>query len=78
MKRLILAQFILLLAGTMFAWTNFGIELFDWMNKRACTTGCAIGLVNPFLTPCFYGAVFFLTAFILSAVMLKKAGAGNR
>jgi hypothetical protein len=72
MKKLALAQFIVLLAGTLFAWTNFGIELVDWLNKRACTTGCAVGLVNPFLTPCFYGAVVFLLAFILSAVMLKK------
>lgn len=73
MKKLITAQFIILLAGTLFAWTNFGIELFDWMNKRACTTGCAVGLVNPFLTPCFYGAAVFALAFVLSAVMLKKS-----
>ncbi len=74
MKKLITIQFIVLLAGTAFAWTNFGIELVDWLNKRDCTTGCAVGLVNPFLTPCFYGALVFTLAFVLSAVMLKKAG----
>jgi len=72
MKKLLFLQFYLLLGGTIFAWSNFGIELNDWLNKRACTTGCAIGLVNPFLTPCFYGAIFFLLAFILSTIILKK------
>ncbi len=73
MKKIITAQFVILLAGTIFAWTNFGIELVDWLNKRACTTGCAVGLVNPFFTPCFYGAMVFALAFVLSAVMLKKS-----
>jgi len=72
MKKTILAQFIILLMGTMFAWGNFGVELMDWLKKRACTTGCAEGLVNPFFTPCFYGAIFFTLAFILSAIMLKR------
>jgi len=69
MKKLITSQFIILLAGTLFAWVNFGIELSDWLNKRACSTGCAVGLTNPFLTPCFYGAIFFLIAFILSVLI---------
>lgn len=72
MKKLIAVQFILLLLGTLFAWGNFTIEFIDWLNKRSCTTGCAVGLVNPFLTPCFYGAIFFAVAFILSALLLKK------
>jgi hypothetical protein len=73
MKKIITIQFIVLLAGTLFAWTNFAIELVDWLNKRACTLGCSIGLVNPFLTPCFYGALVFALAFILSAMILKKS-----
>ena len=73
MKKIIFTQFYLLLFGTLFAWTNFGIELNDWLNKRACTLGCSAGkLVNPFLTPCFYGAIFFLLAFILSILLVKK------
>jgi hypothetical protein len=71
MKKLIWSEFIILLCGTIFAWTNFGIELNDWLHKQACTTGCAVGLVNPFLTPCFYGATFFLIAFIISSLILK-------
>jgi len=72
MLKLISWQFAILLAGTLFAWINFAIELSDWLQKRACTTGCAIGLVNPFLTPCFYGAVFFAIAFVLSILILRK------
>lgn len=72
MKKLVVAQFIILLAGTLFAWVNFGIELINWLNKKACTTGCVSGLVNPFLTPCFYGALFFALAFVLSALILKE------
>ncbi|HRY60074.1 MAG TPA: hypothetical protein P5096_01710 [Patescibacteria group bacterium] len=72
MKKLIWVQFFVLLAGALFAWTNFTIELVDYLNKRACSTGCAVGVVNPFLTPCFYGAIVFTIAFVLSAVIVKK------
>jgi hypothetical protein len=73
MKKIVLSQFVILLAGTLFAWANFGIELVSWLNKRACTLGCPVApLTNPFLTPCFYGAIFFTAAFVLSAVILKK------
>jgi len=71
MRKLVIAEFVILLIGALFAWANFGYELYNYLNKQECTTGCAPG-VNPFLTPCFYGACFFLVAFILSAVMLKK------
>jgi hypothetical protein len=61
-----------LLAGTLFAWGNFTVELVDFLNKRACSTGCVIGVVNPLLTPCFYGAIVFTIAFVLGAIILKK------
>ena len=73
MKNIILAQFIILLCGTIFAWSNFALELIAWLQKRACTTGCAVGIVNPFLTPCFYGAIFFTIAFVLSVILLTKS-----
>ncbi len=72
MKKLIVAEVIILLVGTLFAWTNFAIEMVDWLNARACSTGCVVGLVNPFLTPCFYGAVFFLIAFVISTRLYAK------
>jgi hypothetical protein len=73
MKKLILSQFIILLLGVLFAWTNFTIELVDWLHKKACTLGCAAAGVNPFLTPCFYGAIFFTISFVLSALILRKS-----
>ena len=74
MKKIILSQFILLLAGTLFAWFNFIRELIIWMYEHSCEAGCSVGgATNPFLTPCFYGALFFTVAFILSAIILKKS-----
>jgi len=72
MRKIIITQFIVLFIGTLFAWFNFAQELINWLQKRACTAGCAIGLVNPFLTPCFYGAIFFTVAFVLSLILIKK------
>ena len=74
MKSVIIAQFVILLMGVLFAWGNFAYELYNWLNNKACTTGCAQGLANPFLTPCFYGALFFTVAFILSILLLTKVG----
>lgn len=69
MRKTIIAEFIILLAGTLFAWVNFGFELSNWLHKRACS--CTANLTNPFLTPCFYGAIFFSIAFILSVLIVK-------
>ncbi|MFA6322061.1 MAG: hypothetical protein WCX71_01130 [Candidatus Buchananbacteria bacterium] len=73
MKKLISTQLIVLICGTLFAWTNFFIELASWLKGQACTTGCAVGVVNPFLTPCFYGAVFFLVSCFLSFLIFVQA-----
>jgi len=72
MKKIIIAQFIVLLCGTIFAWANFGKEFLAWQNKSVCTTGCATDLASPFLTPCFGGAIFFTIAFVLSVILIKK------
>ena len=72
MKSVIIAQFIILLMGVLFAWGNFIYELYHWLNNKVCTTGCAQGLANPFLTPCFYGALFFTISFVLSVILVLK------
>lgn len=72
MKKIILIQSLVLLAGTLFAWFNFSNELISWINKSSCTLGCSAG-ANPFLTPCFGGAIFFTIAFILHLIIMKKA-----
>ncbi len=73
MKKLITFQFVVLLGGTLFAWYNFAQEMLVWLGKKTIENGCTAGIVNPFLTPCFYGAIFFTLAFVLSAAILKKS-----
>lgn len=72
MKMLIKTQFFILLLGTIFAWGNFIWELINYLQDKECTTGCTVGLVNPFRTPCFFGAMFFLIAFVISAMMIRS------
>lgn len=69
---IILVQFWVLLGGTTFAWFNFVLELLDWKKgKIKCRSGrCTIKPGNPFLTPCFGGAVFFTAALLLSVFNL--------
>lgn len=72
MKKIILIQFFVLLAGTLFAWFNFSKEYISWINSSACTIGCTAG-ANPFLTPCFGGAIFFTIALVLHLVILNRS-----
>lgn len=62
-------QFFVLLAGTAFAWYNFGAEYINWSRGKKCKTGCPVNVKNPFLSPCFGGAVFFSIAFLLNILM---------
>ncbi|MFA6410864.1 MAG: hypothetical protein WCW26_04810 [Candidatus Buchananbacteria bacterium] len=71
MKKIIISQFIVLLAGTLFAWGNFSWELINYLNQKTCAFACTTKLVNPFFTPCFYGAIFFTLAFILSIFLVR-------
>ena len=73
MRKIIVSQFIVLLLGTLFAWGNFSYELYNWLGVGK-QVGCAIGATNPFFTPCFYGAIFFTIAFILSSILLAESG----
>ena len=75
MRKLIVLELLILLVGTVFAWTNFAIELISWINHVPCTSGCGFSVVspiNPFSTPCFYGALFFSLAFILIVIIFVK------
>ena len=71
MKKIILSQFIVLLAGTLFAWFNFLNEYIYWAKNSFCTVGCTGG-TNPFFSPCFGGAVFFTIALVLHSIIMKK------
>ncbi|MFA5310636.1 MAG: hypothetical protein WC386_03020 [Candidatus Paceibacterota bacterium] len=76
MKKIILTQFFVLLAGTLFAWYNFAVEWIAYSQNTSCTIGCAAG-TSPFLTPCFGGAIFFTIAFVLHLIILRKTCAGH-
>ncbi|HLD92049.1 MAG TPA: hypothetical protein VI795_01490 [Patescibacteria group bacterium] len=71
LKNLFKYQFLVLLVGTLFAWTNFSIELYSWIKDINCPVGCPVNSPNPFLTPCFGGAVFFSIALVFS-ILIKK------
>jgi hypothetical protein len=55
----------LLIGGTIFAWSNFGYEVYKFYVTTGVKTSCA-GVItdNVFATPCFYGACIYLLALI--------------
>ena len=71
-----LGMAVLLVAGTIFAWSNFTFELVKFLNaENQPITGCSGNFVaNPFTTVCFYGALFFSAGLIASLVALKEQG----
>lgn len=71
-KKFATTQFYVLLLGTLFAWGNFIWELMVWAGAKTSPLGCVPGITNPFLTPCFFGALFFTAAFVISILILKK------
>ncbi|MCL4406224.1 MAG: hypothetical protein M1586_00920 [Patescibacteria group bacterium] len=70
MDKLITAQLVVLIVGTMFAWGNFIKELVAWRSKKVCVEGCAPG-INPLKTPCFYGAIVFSAALVLHVLIMQ-------
>jgi hypothetical protein len=72
MKKLICAQLFILLAGTAFAWSNFAYELYRWMKAESCTACALTASGNPFLSACFFGALFFTAAFCVGIVLRNK------
>jgi hypothetical protein len=72
MKKIINELFIILLIGTIFAWANFIYEFVVWIGGKANVFSCLPNSVNPFLTPCFYGALMFSIAFILTIILKRK------
>lgn len=65
---------LILLAGTAFGWVNFGFSLLKFymapIGEQVTCSG--VPTDNPFLTPCFWGSVIYLTAFALSWFIIKK------
>ncbi len=67
-KRLI----ILLIASTIFAWSNFFLEMFKFYTSKAGTQVSCSGIPtdNIFLTPCFIGSTLFLFSLIVSLIIM--------
>jgi hypothetical protein len=65
----------LLIAGTVFAWGNFAYEVYRFSQPQpaASAFSCPKGeaAVNPLMTPCFYGALIYLTALVVSLLILR-------
>jgi hypothetical protein len=65
----------LLAAGTVFAWGNLAYEVYRFVQPQpaASVFSCPAGEVagNPLLTPCFYGALIFLAALVVSTAILR-------
>ena len=57
--------YLLLIGGTIFAWSNFGYEVYKFYIATGVKTSCA-GVItnNVFSTPCFYGASIYLLALV--------------
>ena len=76
MKKLYIAQSVLLLMGTLFAWFTVYSDFIRFYNLYGDITkisGCAIP--NPVTTACFYGSFAFLGAFIWSLFINKTTAA---
>jgi len=67
----------LLAAGVVFAWGNLIYEAYLYMQVQPATSAfsCPSGdePINPLLTPCFYGALIFLIALIISILIRRSA-----
>ncbi|MBI4359460.1 MAG: hypothetical protein HY577_02680 [Candidatus Nealsonbacteria bacterium] len=65
---------LLLVAGTIFGWSNFGLGWLKFMaNEGRPTIGCSgVVVANPFSTPCFKGSLFFTASLLTAWIVLKK------
>src|SRR4030067_2522837 len=68
MKKLFIAQTLILLGGTIFAWSKLIPRLIEFQTIYGTLfhfKDCAIP--NPLITACFYGSLAFLAVLIWSA-----------
>ncbi len=65
----------LLAAGTVFAWGNFAYEVYRFSQPHAAASAfsCPAGeaAAHPLTTPCFYGALIYLAALVVSLRILR-------
>ncbi len=72
-RNTLILQSLVLLGGTIFAWSNFlplVSHFYALYGTLARVAGCTIP--NPFLTPCFYGSFAFLVALLWSVSIYER------
>jgi hypothetical protein len=75
-KKLLLGQTVILLAGTLFAWSKLLDQISTFQFRYGTLfrfEDCAIP--NPFTTPCLYGSIAFLVALFWSYYLYLKPNA---
>jgi len=69
----------LLTAGTVFAWGNFAYEVYRFNQPQPSVSAFSCpkeaALVHPLMTPCFYGAMIYLAALVVSMIILRTHAA---
>ena len=69
----------LLVASVLFAWGNF-VYIFTKFYQAGFnpTAGCSgVVTTSPFLTPCFFGMLFFILALIIAIIIIVKHNKTN-
>lgn len=71
---------LLLIAGTLFAWGNFAFEIMKFYSSKTVVQVSCSGVAtdNVFLTSCFYGSVIFLSSLIVSTLIRSKIKTKNQ
>lgn len=64
----------LLIAGSIFAWSNFGFLVYRFYTALPGQgVGCSgVPASSPFTTACFYGSMIFLIALVVSIILFVK------
>lgn len=62
----------LLIASTIFAWSNYGNFLFHFLNRgsRPGVSCSGVVVTNPFTTACFVGSAIFLAGLVVAILAL--------
>lgn len=65
---------IFLIAGTIFAWSNLAIEVYNfYLQKTGTKVSCSgVATDNIFATACFIGSMLFLGSLIISLIINRK------
>lgn len=66
----------LLTAGTVFAWGNFAYEVYRFSQPQPAASAFScpkdVAAVHPLMTACFYGAMIYLAALVVSMFILRS------